>query len=360
MSSTPQTSFGATTVTPINEAAVRTLLGIRPVEPYSWRRKFYSVRDRLGGSKEVTLLPENIAMMLTIPQVLYDHYDESSPLRPKFKTPETAFDTTSYKDAANRSRRASWMKPIVRKNSGVSPVGLAEITDLKPDIIWTDAIAPEFVLKKRRGYVSKSLLNELEEAREGRRKLSAKEQKKLDPGERLTGNALTSEQRRLKREIARLEKEISELKQYKYREVEVPHTRRDSFEILIPPDRIGCRLAFPLRKVREYIRLAWGGEPRKHSREWEHKWNYFENQVIFRAFRAGVFSATRKQTDDNLRNTPDQYEHIRQRLKDADMDDLAKQNARWNYGGNTPLDFSIRQARPGWKDWSRGRRAWNT
>jgi hypothetical protein len=156
--------------------------------------------------------------------------------------------------------------------------------------IHTDALPP----KQRRGklLVPTKLYDDLAQLKtELRTTLSAKHSKKLDGG--LRGDDLEKARRSNKREQQKIEKKIASYD--KWTKVDIPGTGRPSFTIQIPPCPKGCRLFFEnpaLKKsVREYIKTAWGRSRKEDSAAWDWDFHYndFEDQVVRRALAAGIF-----------------------------------------------------------------------
>ncbi len=297
---------------------VRQELGIsNPPKPKFhpvWREFYYqdslSLEERraLKGSrpaKDKTTLagmsPMNIAMFLTMPEVLYVDYGEykNNRLKPRILTSRTAYDTTSRK-GRKRSRKAwqfAGIKIIRVAADGVAAVSAQEIEASEPEQIQTDSILPRREMRKteptitwkENGEIRTITMQEaLKNAKANRKRLESSEQKRLPLEQRCTDRKdLLIQQRFWDRRIEALKEDIKSWDEC--REVEVPGTGAESFMVEVPLCPEGTQPAFDMVLVREYIRTAWGAMPHVSPTWWRHYWQKFENEVIHRAVLANVF-----------------------------------------------------------------------
>lgn len=240
---------------------------------------------------------ENIAIFLTMPEVLYTDYEKNknNPPRTVFATPAEAFDHPCWKGM-------SGVNPIWRATErGVPHIGREIVVKEESRIISTDELSE----RQRRGKLPMPphLKDDLAAAKRDLKLLKAKH----DPGSgALTGKELAAAKRAKYREIERLEEQIAAYEgRGQWGKINIPGTGRSSFCIEIMPCPEGSSNVFDMRIVERYIRGAWGdqeNDDRTH-RSWEFDridvgwWGWwrstytdFENRVINRALEAKVFS----------------------------------------------------------------------
>jgi hypothetical protein len=273
------------------------LIEMEPGKPIVWPKKFSC------GCEGMTV--ENIAMFLSMPQVLYTDWEENKNNPPKeiFLTPLQAFDHPTSSDAIVHE------SPIVRAmEGGVAPVGVEDIiATAKPTEIQTDALAnvPGRQLARKIPLpVPTNLLFELKKLQWEKQTLSARFSKSHGG---LTGRELKTAKQRNARAIEKIENDIASYTE-NWGKVEVPGTGvegRESFVIEIPPCPQGAIELFTLMGfsrglLRRYIQKAWGSEAREEIASvpedeeakipWQYYYTDFENEAIEAARCAGVFS----------------------------------------------------------------------
>ena len=188
----------------------------------------------------------NVAIFLTMPQVLYVGYEK------------------------NKNNPPAESRPTFRP-------------------IQTDAIPP----KQRRGKlpVPPELYQDLSRVKdELSTTLSAKHSKKVGG---MTGQELTRARRLKRAEKKRIEDKIASYENWT--KIDIPNTGRPSFTVEIPSCPKGCDLFFQNRALKksvcDYIRAAWGMEAFDNPASWDHHYADFENQVIRQAVLVNVFCA---------------------------------------------------------------------
>jgi hypothetical protein len=133
--------------------------------------------------------PENVAMFLTLPQVLYTDYEanKDNPPDPIFVSAQKSFDTTPYSKAVQNEHEENWAHregrlwaPVFRGAIGVTPVSAADILLVPTDkILRTGSIPFE---QRRKKQPPPDLIAELDRTLMERKFLSMKVQKSLPDG----------------------------------------------------------------------------------------------------------------------------------------------------------------------------------
>jgi hypothetical protein len=381
----------AVIVPTLTEAEAKKALGIKEPLPEPrlmlvWRT-FYRVprKPELAGNGEPDLdglTPVNIAAFLMTPEVLYSDYENNKhkPPRTIFRTAAVSYDTSSYK-----ARGVNWImvERRLKGEGGNEAVDADEIVMTAESVeayytVHTDPVLPERVMRKRP--VPPQTLEALANAKAERHRLDKKEQKKLPPEERYDKDAdLRVQQRKLDRRIKELEAQIENWNEWG--RVDVPGTGLPSFKIVLPFCPEGSECMFPIRLVKQYLKIAWaetyGLGPRRRQSVplsnqkiswWDFKWIDFENKVINRAARLRIFvfdykpsrgeqalavmsglsfAALHEQAlaEDARRQDDDDITNLRERWL---ADNEAKDNASRNYRGEEgrALDPSIRRVKP--------------
>jgi hypothetical protein len=375
----------------LTEAEARKALGIKEPLPeprfmLAWRTFYHVPRKpdqvQKWGPDLDGLTPVNIAAFLMMPEVLYRDYENNKHNPPKtiFRTAAVSYDTTSYK-----ARGANWVmtERRIKGEGGSEAVGADDIVMTPESLeayysVHTDPIPPERVMRKLP--VPPQMLEALANAKAERNRLKKSEQKKLPPEQRYDdSDTLRVEQRKFDRKIKDLEAQIGSWSEWG--RVDVPGTGLPSFKIVLPFCPEGSECMFPVGLVKQYLKIAWaetygsGSQRRKPvplSNQkiswWDFKWIDFENKVINRAARLGMFVFAYKATkgeqalvvmsglsfaalheqaleEDARRQDDDDITDLRARWL---ADNEARENAARNYRGEEgrALDPAIRRAKP--------------
>lgn len=321
-------------------ASTKVMLGItleeereKKIEPL---RRFYQPlgqnRPREWPKELGGMSAENVAMFLTMPEVLYLDYEKNKNNPPKtiFLTPAEAFDHPSSKGRGG-------VRPEIRSTEwGVPHIGTEIVVLEESRIICTEP----GIAKERRGKlpVPAELLKDLAAAEGMLELLKARYAAGSVP---LFGKKLVAAKRKAYRNIEKIEYQIASYRgRGRWGKVEIPGTVRPSVEIEIKPCPTGSSTFFSMTMVENYIRCAWGTKP-KDDMFWDWAHAAFENEVIKRAIEVGVFS--------RFPRSAEAYAHELLAPDDSPLDTTAQDNAKCGYrrrpDGSAP-DESIRRVGP--------------
>lgn len=242
---------------------------------------------------------ENIAMLLTLPHVIFTDYEQNKNNSPRttFVTPTAAVDHPSWKKR-KADRTFGKIDTITRaKEESVPGVG-AEIIQKDVGVIITIAEIKSTTYRRARLPMPPDVLPNFTKAKQ------ALEEFNNGPVPDKTDKTATRQYKAARRS---LEREVTKWRDLKDvyeagKWGEIPVGGRPSFEIKIPPRPEGCSPVFAMRNVGDYIRQAWQQDYRGDDTRtdwdqqatgeeyWQVRWPKFENSVIRRAWVMKVFN----------------------------------------------------------------------
>lgn len=215
------------------------------------------------------LSPQNIAMILAQPQILYTDYEKNKNNPPVkiFVPAPTSYDRP--KDVERVAVKAVGVNDILVEDTGF-------MVPTEHDFEW----------KRRKQLPSDELLGRLDRAKEKRDDLNAQFNlaKKTKAPNR---NEIEALRKRANREIKELELDAKGT--WGWVKVE-----KDCHKIFVPPRPEGCVRRFYMPEVKRYITEAFGSEgtsaSRAMRRRWQYCWTEFENHVIKLAWHEGIIT----------------------------------------------------------------------
>ena len=287
---------------PPTEDEVRDKLGIEsPTQVAQPLRRFFQPLPE--GScpqwlKDVDgLSPQNIAMILVMPQILftdYGKYKDNPPAQIAVPSP------TSY----GRKRFYDGLKPAGSKDTTIPDPGLMIVVE------------PAFEMKQRKIPASNALLDELDKAKVKRDALNV-EFRTAKKNKTSNLKKIDAARRKNYREIAELEESAKGSRGW----VDVPRTPH---KLAIPPRPEGCRYRFPISEVRKFVEEAfvcklphetdedwyerWDRDRGKfqwNRTAWSLRWAALENHVIKLAWHEGVIAPWSESRSEIMRSRSD-------------------------------------------------------